>query len=238
MFHWLKKSGRLAWMLLVSFGLSFTACSKKNYSWSTEEEYYQLPIWRDHVRNLKKMKYPQPESTVFIGDSMTEGFDLKRHFADNTLINMGIAGDFTSGVLNRLKYAIRLQPKSIFIMIGINDILKEIDMTRIQNQYANILQTLKTSCPNTFICVQSNLPTAGMGGNDQANRAILAKVNILNTFLKEYCEKNQLYFADMYSQFTNTDGNLAVDYTYDGLHLNDAGYILWKNNIAHLMESK
>lgn len=235
MFKWFKKSGRFACMLLATVGLSLTSCSKKNYSWSTEEEYYQLPIWREHVRNYKKMKYPQPQSKVFIGDSMTEGFDLKRHFDDNTIINMGIGGDFTSGVLNRLKYVIRLQPESIFIMIGINDILKEIDMVRIQNQYANILQTLRQECPQSFICVQSNLPTTGMGGNDSTNAVILEKVKTLNAFLKEYCENNQLYFADMYNQFTDAGGNLMVDYTYDGLHLSDAGYVVWKKNIVHLI---
>lgn len=230
-----KKIMHLFCVLMALLGIGMTGCSKKNYSWSTEEEYYKLPIWRDHVKTYKKLNYPPLTAKVFIGDSMTEGFDLKRHLQSENLVNMGIGGDFTSGVINRLKYAIKLQPKSIFIMIGINDILKENDMARIKSQYARILEILQAECPETFICVQSNLPTSMMGGSEASNQLILQKVSELNQYLKTLCEERKLEFVDMYDSFTDENGNLKNELTYDGLHLSDAGYVVWKNSIHNLI---
>ena len=232
----LKKSAHFFCLLLASLGIGLTGCSKKNYSWSTEEEYYKLPIWREHVKTYKKLNYPPNTAKIFIGDSMTEGFDLQRHFDNKDLVNMGIGGDFTSGVIDRLKYAIRLHPKSIFIMIGINDILKDTDMGRIKAQYASILQILKAECPGTLIFVQSNLPTSMMGGSIESNQQVLLKVHELNMFLKDYCNEYEITFIDMYTSFTTERGDLKAEYTYDGLHLSDEGYIVWKKSIQTLID--
>jgi lysophospholipase L1-like esterase len=183
------------------------------------------------------LNYPPNTAKVFIGDSMTEGFDLDRHFESSNLVNMGIGGDFTSGVINRLKYATRLQPKSIFIMIGINDILKNIDMHRITSQYTTILEILKAECPDAFLCVQSNLPTSMMGGSVESNKSILDRVQELNTFLKIYCSEHSIYFADMYASFVTPQGDLKSDCTYDGLHLSEAGYLIWKDTIQKLVDN-
>jgi lysophospholipase L1-like esterase len=231
-----KKTGRFFCMILAWLGMGLTSCSKKNYTWSTEEEYYDLPIWKNHVRTYRKMNYPPHTAKVFIGDSMTEGFDLNRHFESKNLVNMGIGGDFTSGVIKRLKYATRLQPQSVFIMIGINDILKDVDMQRITSQYANILEILQSECPETFICVQSNLPTTMIGGSAESNKLILERVQELNNFLKTYCLEHGIYFADMYTLFVTQQGDLRSDCTYDGLHLSETGYLIWKSNIQTLVD--
>jgi lysophospholipase L1-like esterase len=217
--------------LLAGIGLLSTGCSKSKYVWSTEEEYFDVPIWKQHVKAFKKMKYPEHTTTLFIGDSMTEGFDLRRHLGGDSLVNMGISGDFTSGILKRLDVVEKLQPKKIFIMIGINDILKSVPQDRIKMQYGAIIDQLSKDCPNARIFVQSNLPTSGMGGNAEANNAVLAKVNDLNAFLFTTCEAKHISFINMYPSFEATDLTLKPEYTYDGLHLSDAGYVVWSNLI-------
>jgi lysophospholipase L1-like esterase len=212
---------------LGGLGLMTTGCAKRNYSWSTEAEYYKLPIWKQHVKTYKKLKHEPNTATIFIGDSMTEGFDLNRHLKTENLVNMGISGDFTRGVIDRLDYATRLQPQKVFVMIGINDILKAVPQDRIKSQYATIIETLIRDCPSTAIYIQSNLPTTMMGGSEINNAAILEKVNDLNQFLIEECQKHQITFIDMRSQFTMPDGTLKSELTYDGLHLSDDGYKVW-----------
>jgi len=60
---------------------------------------------------------------VFLGNSITEGFDLEKYFPDTVPINRGISGDHTDGLIERLEYSIiTLEPSKLFILIGINDI--------------------------------------------------------------------------------------------------------------------
>jgi lysophospholipase L1-like esterase len=221
--------------ILAGIGLLSTGCAKPKYTWSTEAEYYDLPIWKQHVKQFKKMKAPIHLANIFIGDSMTEGFDLNRHLDAEILLNMGISGDFTSGVLRRIKYAIDLQPKRIFIMIGINDILKSVPQERIKSQYAEIISTLRKETPSTIIYIESNLPTTNMGGNEIANQAVVARVQDLNSFLQTLCTDENIRFVNLYPEFQTNENHLISEYSYDGLHLNDNGYKIWAEQVQKLL---
>jgi len=60
---------------------------------------------------------------------------------------------------------------------------------------------------------------------------VLAKVNDLNAFLFTICESKHISFINMYPSFEASDLTLKPEYTYDGLHLSDAGYAIWSNLI-------
>ena len=59
---------------------------------------------------------------VFFGDSITFGADWQRLFPDIPVVNRGISGDTTLGLLNRQAEVIELKPRQIFLMIGTNDL--------------------------------------------------------------------------------------------------------------------
>ena len=60
---------------------------------------------------------------LFIGDSFIDNF-LIGEMSNNTAIkNRGIQGEFTSGLLNLLPSITKIAPSKIFIYIGINDII-------------------------------------------------------------------------------------------------------------------
>jgi len=59
-------------------------------------------------------------TALFIGDSLTEWFGLEKYFPDVKIINEGIAGDTTYGVLERLEGIIDQPVDKIFLMIGID----------------------------------------------------------------------------------------------------------------------
>lgn len=164
---------------------------------------------------------------IFIGDSITEGFDLKRHLGDSTLVNMGIGGDFTSGVLRRLDVAADLQPAKVFVMIGINDILKDVDQARIENNYREIISYLKNNFTESKIYIQSVLPTVSIGGSDEVNAKYGQRIRQINQFLKDQCAAVEFMFIDLYPEFEISAMKLNPEYTYDGLHLSDKGYEVW-----------
>jgi hexosaminidase len=233
----LSKVGKWCCLLLAALGLSFAGCKQKKFAWDTEEEYYALGFWQQRVKAYKKVKFPPQTAKLFIGDSMTEGFDLEQFFHDPTVVNMGISGDFTSGVLNRIDHVKRLQPSMVFIMIGINDILKKVPMDRLMNNYSAILRTMRIESPGTQIFVQSNLPTTAMGGSAATNAQVVAQVRMLNEFLKTQCRELNITFVDLYLDFEINGGELNPTFTYDGLHLSHKGYEVWAGRIMDFVQN-
>lgn len=221
--------------LFGGLGILMTGCTKAKYVWSTEEEYFKVPIWKEHVKKFKKIKAQPHTVKLFIGDSITEGFDLDRHLKTDSLVNMGISGDMTSGILKRLNLVEKLQPKKIFIMVGINDIRMKIPIERIQTQYAEIIQSLKLSCPKSEIYVQSVLPARGIDGTDMTNQIVGKSVRELNDFLEQKCIELNVYYVRLYPLFEDPKDFLNSEFTYDGIHLNDEGYRFWSDQIASFL---
>ena len=65
-----------------------------------------------------------PVDIVFIGDSITQMWELEAYFHQYHLmiLNRGIGGDRTKSFLHRFYAdAIQLKPKMVMIMVGIND---------------------------------------------------------------------------------------------------------------------
>ncbi|MBU2650895.1 MAG: hypothetical protein KKA81_08165 [Bacteroidetes bacterium] len=162
-------------------------------------------------------------SIVFLGDSLTEWFDLESYFPDQRIDNMGIAGDTSAGILYRLDRVIRKQPEKLFLMIGINDIFQGYSIREIINNQQNILDSLMVECPNSQIFVQSLLPV-----NEYilGSRGVNDKVKQLNQLLKEYCQEAQMEYIALNEHFLGRDG-LNPEFTYDGAHLSGMGYRTW-----------
>src|ERR1022692_2171298 len=65
---------------------------------------------------------PDMRPVVFLGDSITAAFEWGESFAGSTpVLNRGIGGDTTLGVLERIADVSRLNPVAVFLMIGTND---------------------------------------------------------------------------------------------------------------------
>src|SRR5215469_9607925 len=62
-----------------------------------------------------------PGRIIFLGDSITEMGDWRKALNDSTVINRGVGGDITSGVVGRLKDITDRHPSKVFILLGIND---------------------------------------------------------------------------------------------------------------------
>jgi len=187
-----------------------------------------------HPHYLKRMALFNSEPIVkgrivFLGNSITELGDWKKLLNDSTVINRGIAGDITFGVIARLDEVIAREPSKLFIKIGINDFSHNIPPAVIVRNIVTIMKTVKAKSPMTKIYIQSILPT-----NDNAkstNPTVYGKNNIISTInkqLKEYAEKLGATYVDLNKEFSDKDGKLASKYDVsDGLHLSDFAYQEW-----------
>lgn len=154
-----------------------------------------------------------------LGDSITYGVNWNELF-NRDIINRGIGGDTTAGFLFRLEQVIKLNPKKVFIMGGINDIAGYYNVHEIFENYKKILSNLKNKDITPY--VQSTLYTTRKDLNPH--------VEELNFLLKKYCKENNIVFIDL-NKNLSSEKVLKSEYTYDGVHLNASGYDIWKNEI-------
>lgn len=170
---------------------------------------------------------------VFLGDSITDEGDWSELFPALPVENRGIGGDTTLGVLNRLHQVIALQPSQIFLMIGTNDLCFGRSIPDTIANYRQILTRLHAELPNTRISIQSVLPfnDALFPSNSLRTNANIKLLNIIQKLAQAYHDP----YIDLTPAFSGPSGSLPAQYTSDGLHLNAAGYLLWREQIKYLV---
>jgi lysophospholipase L1-like esterase len=170
---------------------------------------------------------------VFLGDSLTEGFDLEHYFKIKNIRNRGISGDTTYLVRYRLEEIVKAMPEKLFLMIGINDFFQGTDEITILRHIAAILLEFQQQSPRTEIFVQSILPVkvSATLSDEKINLAIFS----INDALRIICRESQIQFVDIYGDFLDDEGEMDEKYTTDGVHLSKDGYDLWAKLIAPLV---
>jgi lysophospholipase L1-like esterase len=164
---------------------------------------------------------------VFLGNSITAGVDFNELLSDSRVRNRGISGDISFGILERLQEVTEGKPAKVFILIGINDISRNIPDTVIINNYKKIIHTIKTASPKTKIYFQTLLPVNNEFTQFKNHYNKDEHILFVNAALKDLAAKEKIYLVDLYPHFLNKDNKLEKTYTIDGLHLNAAGYRVW-----------
>ena len=86
------------------------------------QQEWQMSLYNKKIDEFKNDPIGQGK-IVFLGNSITEaGGDWNVRFGTSNIVNRGISGDMTEGVLNRLDEIIHYKPIALFLLIGINDI--------------------------------------------------------------------------------------------------------------------
>ena len=171
--------------------------------------------------------FAQPNNIVFLGDSLTEFYQIEEFFQGFPTYNRGIASDTTDGVLERLDTnVIEIKPAKVFLQIGTNDYKKHKN-EYIFNNIQKIVNRLYESLENVKIYIISLYPV-----NHKAkyySRFFTGKrrnktITELNKVLKEYCESQKIQYIDVYNSLIDEVGNLKKVYTTEGLHISYEGY--------------
>lgn len=175
------------------------------------------------------------KATVFLGNSITEVGEWSELFLDKNIINRGISGDVTYGVLNRLPFILSQKPKKIFLAIGVNDIKRGASVDEVSDNQERIIKLIRTKSPKTKLYVESVLPV-----NESMLAAIYAKITNqritkVNQKLKILAQKYGATYVDLHqSKLKGTDGQLIKAYSTDGLHLQPEAYTIWADYLKSL----
>jgi hypothetical protein len=102
---------------------------------------------------------PQTKSDIiFLGNSITDGGEWTEMFADLKVKNRGISGDNTTGVLNRLDEVYNRLPGKVFLLIGINDLARNVSPDSLVKNILWINALIKEKSPQTKVYIQSLFP--------------------------------------------------------------------------------
>jgi lysophospholipase L1-like esterase len=165
--------------------------------------------------------YIASANIVMLGDSITASGDWVKLLKQPNILNLGIGGDSSAGVLNRLNQIIARKPRTVFLMIGINDLFNDIPLDLIERHIQLIASQLVKNGIKPII--QSTLFVQG-------NSDLNAKIRALDDNLRQWCAERKINFVDL-NEVLSSNGSLRADVSDDGVHLNNNGYVLWRDAI-------
>lgn len=180
--------------------------------------------------------------TVMAGDSLSLWFPSELLPENKTWLNQGISGEKTAGLLKRLNLFDETTPESIFVMIGINDLIAGMNDETILDNQRQILNYLRKKHPKAQIVVQSILPHQGEGATWEGKEKLLAipnsRIRNLNQQLRTIAAEESVKYLNLYPLFADKQGYLKSNFTTDGLHLNPNGYLVWSSALQLTVNSE
>ena len=188
------------------------------------ENYYNAKV--ESFTEENKSIIPGETEVVFIGDSLTDGYDLSVYYPDLITLNRGIGGDTTIGLEKRLQLSLyEVQPKVVVMLIGANNLGTMFD------NYENILISLKKNLPYSKIILIS---LTSMGDNWGRNNHLAAYNNVK---IRALAEKYGYEFVDVYTPLLNFETDeIYAEYTTDGGHLTHEGYVILTGEIRPVID--
>ena len=167
---------------------------------------------------------------LFLGDSITEFYDLDKFFDNDDYVNSGISGNTAEDILNDMKKRVYdYSPKQIFLLVGTNDdMATDLEDDEAIQSIENIISRIKENLPDTELYVESIYPIND-SDDDKIKPWVVGdrkneNIREMNEQIKQICEDYEVTYIDLYSILSDEDGNLKLEYTEEGLHISEEGY--------------
>lgn len=177
---------------------------------------------------------PPPRSgekrVVFLGDSITDLWDLTKFFPGKPYINRGIGGQVTAQMVLRFQQdVVGLRPAAVVILSGINDLhgaLQRESDAGIEENWEAMADMAEAH--HIKVIFASVMPVNNY--TDNARDMLLdrdpERIRALNAWLDAFCKRRGFQYADYYAVSVDREGLLKAELTHDGLHPLAAGYAL------------
>jgi beta-glucosidase len=219
--------------LLLSFLLSGII-----FSGTCKEKQAREPVpvkekwWEERFSAIKDKVSSGDAQLVFIGDSITQGWEKdgkriwNRYYAGRKALNLGIWGDRTENVIWRLQngHYEKIRPSLAVILIGTNNIGVN-SPAEIVSGIKRILDIIRKRTPGTRILLLGIFPR-GKGLNKE--RVIIERCN---REISKFNERKRVFYMNIGKNFLNEEGEVSREIMFDYLHLTEKGYRIWAESI-------
>ena len=212
----------------LALGLTFMMVSLHAQQVKRVDSTHRPESFHDKILQFKMFPI-NGNDIVFLGDSITEGTQWSELLGMDNAVNRGISGDTTYGVLERLGEVTESAPAKVFILIGVNDLSRNIPDDGVIRNYRKIIYKIQEESPGTEIYIQTLLPVNGTFTRFKNHYDKTSNILYINEALRNLANQKNINLIDLYPRFLDDMGRLDIKYTNDGLHLTPKGYIHWAN---------
>ena len=181
--------------------------------------------WLGHRTKWAQRVPADQGAVVFLGDSITDLWNdsFDGDFGGLKVVNRGISGDTTRGVLIRMHQdVLSLHPRAVVLMIGTNDLEEQAEPETIVGNLKLILAELKKYDPKLPVILCQLFPSSPALHRPPEK---IKEVNAL--YLAAVRGDPQITFLETWPLFANAEGNAKPEEFPDLLHPNKAGYAKW-----------
>ncbi|MBM4114597.1 MAG: hypothetical protein FJ252_01820 [Phycisphaerae bacterium] len=188
---------------------------------------------------LERARTAPPAAVVFVGDSITQGWEdggrasWERTIAPLGAVNLGVSGDRTEHVLWRLSQAplTRLAPRVVVLLIGTNNLGHQHDDAKgTLAGVTAVARMIRAQVPEATLALMAVFPR-GEGLN--AMRGDLLQIN--QALQSAFKDDPKVRWIDCGARFVKADGSIDAALMPDALHLSPAGYAIWAEALAPVM---
>ena len=213
---------KYTWILLLTVLFCSSAVAQE-VKWDST---YRPKTYKAQVEAFKAAPHTKKD-VVFLGNSITAGTDWSKLLDLPQARNRGISGDISFGVLERLEEVIAGKPAKVFLLIGINDISRNIPDSLVIGNIRKIVDRIQKGSKRTKIYVYTLLPVNSSFGKFKNHYNKDEHILWVNDQIRKLASK-QVTVIDIYPDFLDAEHRLRAELTKDGLHPNAAGYEIFK----------
>lgn len=189
-------------------------------------------FWEPDIRKFEeadRAQPPKPGAIVFIGSSSIQKWkDLADDFPGKNVLNRGFGG---SRIADSTNYAGRIivpyKPRLIVLYAGDNDINDGHTAQQVFDAYVAFVERIRRDLPSTPIAFISIKPSP-------SRAQLLPVMREANEKIRAYAGAHpHLIYIDVAGKMLDPAGQPRAElFIEDRLHMNRAGYDLWKQIIA------
>lgn len=188
--------------------------------------------WQQEISRLTQADAVTPlpvNAVVFAGSSSIRLWpNLAQHFPQLAVIQRGFGGSHLADVSF---YADRIitpyHPRTVVVYAGDNDLAAGKTAQEVADDYRELVGIIRRQLPAVrigFIAIKPSPSRWHLAAQQRAANALVAEWSATDS---------KLFFVDVFTPMLGDDGSPRRElFLADGLHLNAAGYALWKKTLA------
>ena len=181
---------------------------------------------------------PAPGAVLFVGSSSIRRWEsLTRDFADYRVLQRGFGGsqfEELNAVVDRI--VTPYQPSAIVLWEGTNDINTGETGAEVYSDFQDFLALVKPALPSTDIFYLGITRTPGTTGDVPKTTERLAANSLISSHIANSGDP-KLHYIDLPAYFENLPPAEFDALYVDSLHLNRAGYAIWKSIVRPAVEA-
>lgn len=176
---------------------------------------------------------------ICLGDSLTYGLgipteknwvSLLEKKTGHQIINKGISGDTSGGMLARLERdVLSLEPDMLFLMTGSNDFIMGCDASVVRANIMAIVHQTRAAKIRVTLCTSINGDSENVRKEwEQLSdfQEVDQKKSELCEWMKCFCEAFKLPCVNLHNLFEEIVAGQKTEYFFDGVHPNQRGHLL------------